>query len=64
MALNTLSYAQILMTTLDEAAVRDMCTGWMDWLSIIKLVSAVHRISKAVAAFAYVDFGYMLINGS
>ena len=30
MALNTLTYAQILQAELDEAAVRDMTTGWMD----------------------------------
>lgn len=30
MPINTLSYAQILQTTLDQAAVRDACTGWMD----------------------------------
>ena len=30
MAINTLEYAQLLMTSLDEAAVRDMTTGWMD----------------------------------
>ena len=30
MPINTLNYAQILQTTLDQAAVRDACTGWMD----------------------------------
>lgn len=30
MPINTLAYAQILQTTLDKAAVRDACTGWMD----------------------------------
>ncbi|MBR2528816.1 MAG: hypothetical protein IKE58_10155 [Blautia sp.] len=30
MPINTLAYAQILQTTLDEAAVREMKTGWMD----------------------------------
>ena len=30
MPINTLAYAQILQTKLDEAAVREMTTGWMD----------------------------------
>lgn len=30
MAINTLAYAQILQTTLDQQAVRELCTGWMD----------------------------------
>lgn len=30
MAINTIAYAQVIQSALDEAAVRDMCTGWMD----------------------------------
>jgi len=30
MPINTLAYAQILQSTLDKAAVRELCTGWMD----------------------------------
>lgn len=30
MAINTLEYAKIFQTTLDELAVRDACTGWME----------------------------------
>lgn len=30
MAINLLEYAKILQTTLDQAAVREMTTGWMD----------------------------------
>ena len=30
MAINTITYAQLLMSSLDEAAVRDAVTGWMD----------------------------------
>ena len=30
MAVNTIAFAEILMKTLDQAAVQQMCTGWMD----------------------------------
>lgn len=30
MAINTIQFAEILMKTLDQAAVQQMCTGWMD----------------------------------
>ena len=30
MPINTLAYAQILQSTLDQAAERELCTGWMD----------------------------------